>query len=202
MRRIRTIVLFGAFVLTGVGTACAGGDSTDMWVPGVLFSIGSTDGTLSRNGNALSVWLGAGYDLSPTWRLSADFATGHHHIDPDPGSARPVSGTLLLGAATLEMQHIFAVEGRWSPYVAAGAGLSTILDSLGRGYNGWAVDVSAGMEWRISAALGVDAFARWSSWTWQNSVGDNVPPFGKFTLNSIAVGVSVIFHPVFPRQTK
>ncbi len=196
MNRLLTMMLLGAVVVFGERAIAAERDSGNVWVPGVLFSFGTTDGSIVHNGNALSVWLGAGYDLSSSWRISALFSTGHLHVDPVQG--RPVVGTLLLGAGTLEILYVFPSGANVSPFIGGNMGISTILDGQSLGYNGWVVGVRAGLEWKLSAALALNGFAGWNAWTWQNGVGDNIPAFGTFHVSDIDVGLSVIFHPVFP----
>ncbi len=198
MKRLLTLMLFGTTLLFNENAVGAERDTATVWIPGVLFSFGTTDGFIVNNGNVLSVWLGAGYDLSPSWRVSALFSTGHHHIDPAAG--RPVSGTLLLGAGTLEILYIMQSNAPIAPFAGVGAGIATILDPQSRGYNGWMADIRAGVEWRPSAAFSVDGFLGWNAWTWQNGVGDNVAPFEPFHVGDVSLGISMIFHPVFHRQ--
>ncbi|HTX98620.1 MAG TPA: hypothetical protein VMG09_01235 [Bacteroidota bacterium] len=199
MKKSLVVFIVGMVVVLEANAFGASGDSSNSWIPGMLFSTGATDGTILNNGNALSVWLGAGYDVSSSVRVSALFSTGHHHIDPAP--ARPVDGTLLLGAAALEILYRFSSGSALSPFVAVDGGLSTVLDAQGRGYNGWMVEGKAGMEWTYSPSLGIDGFVGWSGWTWQNGIGANVPPFDPFHPTTVAVGLSVIFHPVLHRQS-
>ena len=144
MNRLLTIMLLGAVLVVGDRAIAAGRDSGNVWVPGILFSFGTTDGSIVHNGNALTVWLGAGYDASPRWRLSALFSTGHLQIDPFPG--RPVTGTLLLGAGTLEILYLFPGCTTVSPFLGGVLGISTILDGQSLGYNGWVVGARAGLE--------------------------------------------------------
>jgi len=198
MKSLVATVILSLVMVSHPELLWARGDSTESWLPGVLFSIGTTDGTVIGNGNALSVWLRAGYDLSSSMRLSALFSTGHHHIDPSP--ARPVFGTMLLGAGTLEVLYRFSGTSPLSPFVAVDGGLSTILDDQLRGYNGWVMHVRGGLEWQYSPSLALDGFVGWGGWTWQNAVGDGVPPFETFHAGTVAVGLSVIFHPVLRRQ--
>ncbi len=200
MNRIQTVILSGAIILGSANAAGAESDSADVWIPGVLFSFGATDGAIVQNGNALSVWLGAGYDISSSWRISALFSTGHHQVDNAAG--RPVTGTLLLGAATVQILHAFPGWPSVRPYLAVDGGLSTILNNQSRGYNGWTVNLSGGLEWKVTQALAVDGFVEWGMWEWRNGVGDNIPSFDNFSLGNVGAGVSVIFHPVLHRQSQ
>ena len=81
-------------------------------------------------------------------------------------------------------------------------GLSTVMDDVSKGYNGWVANVKIGYEWDAGRALAVDGFLGWSVWTWQNGVGDNVASFGSFRVSSFAIGVSLIFHPVLHLHTQ
>ncbi len=197
MRRLATTILACAALFVRGNAAPANNDTSGVWVPGVLFSFGASDGSIVKNGNALSVWLGAGYEFSSAWKVAMLFSTGHQHLDPSP--ARPVSGTLLLGAATLDVIYRFPGEAAVRPYVGGGGGLSTILDEQSRGYNGWVLDLRAGAEWSMTAAFDLDLFVGWNAWTWQNGVGDNVPPFSPMHLDDVVTGISLVFRPVLHR---
>jgi hypothetical protein len=198
MNRRLMALLAGTIIALRCGALSAPSDSTSVWDPGVFFSLGGDDGAIANNGNALSVWLGAGYDVSSRLSASLSFSTGHYHLAST--ALRPVAGTLLLGAGFLDVRYDLTPPTQLTPFVGGTAGIATILDDQSMGYNGWLAGVTAGLSWSIGRPLTVEGTACWRLWVWQNAVGKSVLPLAAFHASTFTVGVSLVFHPVFPAR--
>ena len=139
------------------------------------------------------VMLGPGYALSRVWALSLLFATGSRVVGPS--ATRPVNGEFALGGARLELTYFLSGEGPIRPFCSAGAGLYSIINAGGFGYNGNGIHVGAGAGWEptdfFRSKLGIE----YDSMRFYNSIRLPDGPFGPFMLHSLGFSVSVSFVP-------
>ena len=139
------------------------------------------------------VMLGPGYALSRVCALSLLFATGSRIVGPS--ATRPVNGEFALGGARLELMYFLSDEGPIRPFCSAGAGLYSIINAGGFGYNGNGIHVGAGAGWEptdfFRSKLGIE----YDSMRFYNSIRLPDGPFGPFMLHSLGFSVSVSFVP-------
>jgi hypothetical protein len=139
------------------------------------------------------VMLGPGYALSRVWALSLLFATGSRVVAPS--AARPVNGEFALGGARLELTYFLSDKGSIRPFCSAGAGLFSIINVGGLGYNGNGIHVGAGVGWEptdfFRGKLGVE----YDRMRFFNLVNQPEGQFEPFALNALGVSLSASFVP-------
>ena len=137
--------------------------------------------------------LGPGYALSRMWAVSLLFATGSRVIEPS--ATRPVSGRFGFGGARLEVTYSLAGKGPFRPFCSAGAGLYSIINVGGFGYNGNGVDFGAGVGWEPTDYFRSRLGLEYERMRFFNQIQSSGGVFEPFTLNSLGVSLSVSFVP-------
>jgi hypothetical protein len=137
--------------------------------------------------------LGPGYAFSRMCVVSLLFATGSRVVEPS--GTRPVNGEFGFGGARLEITYSPAAESPIRPFCSAGAGLYSIINVGGFGYNGNGVHAGAGVGWEptdfFRSKLGIE----YDRMRFYNQIRASGGVFEPFTLNSLGVSLSVSFVP-------
>jgi hypothetical protein len=137
--------------------------------------------------------LGPGYAFSRMWAVSLLFATGSRVVEPS--ATRPVSGRFGFGGACLEVTYSLTRKGPFRPYCSAGAGLYSIINVGGFGYNGNGVDFGAGVGWEPTDYFRSRLGLEYERMRFFNQIQSSGGVFEPFTLNSLGVSLSVSFVP-------
>jgi len=137
--------------------------------------------------------LGPGYALSRVCAISLLFATGSRVVEPS--ATRPVNGRFGFGGARLEMTYSLAAESPIRPFCSAGAGLYSIINVDGFGYNGNGVHIGAGVGWEPTDYFRSRLGLEFDRMRFFNQVRLSGGMFEPFTLNSFGVSLSVSFVP-------
>lgn len=99
-------------------------------------------------------WFGFGYNLTRRLLVGIRIYTGSEQTSPD--KTFPFSGKFSMGGGSVNVLWRLPITPRLQPFLEAGIQLSTILSSAGNvgattgqtsGYNGRAVQISAGTEY-------------------------------------------------------
>jgi hypothetical protein len=197
MRQTSLFVLLTVVVsLARAGETCVPADSSARREEGLFFELRvvplyEASPAVMERGEL--VMLGPGYALSRVCALSLLFATGSRIVGPS--ATRPVNGEFALGGARLELMYFLSDEGPIRPFCSAGAGLYSIINAGGFGYNGNGIHVGAGAGWEptdfFRSKLGIE----YDSMRFYNSIRLPDGPFGPFMLHSLGFSVSVSFVP-------
>jgi hypothetical protein len=190
------VFLTVAVSLAKAGGTCVPADSSARQEEGLFFELRVVplyEASPSVIERGELVMLGPGYALSRVCAFSLLFATGSRVVGPS--ATRPVSGEFALGGARLEMTYYFPGEGPIRPLCSAGAGLYSIINAGGFGYNGNGIHVGAGVGWEptdfFRSKLGIE----YDSMRFFNSIRLPDGPFGPFMLHSLGFSASVSFVP-------
>jgi hypothetical protein len=189
------------FLFTSVLPAIAGGihaplDSSAHPYDGLFFEfrvVPQYDAAPSVAERGEIVLLGPGYALSRMCVLSLLFATGSRVVEPS--ATRPVNGRFGFGGARLEITYLPASGSPVRPYGSAGAGLYSIINVDGLGYNGNGFHIGAGVGWEPTDSFRSKLGLEYDSMRFFNQIGSTQGAFEPFTLNSLGVSLSVSFVP-------
>ena len=137
--------------------------------------------------------LGPGYAFSRMCVVSLLFATGSRVIEPS--ATRPVNGRFGFGGARLEITYFLVGKGPFRPFCSAGAGLYSIINVGGFGYNGNGVHVGAGVGWEPTDFFRSKLGLEFDRMRFYNQIRASGGVFEPFTLNSLGVSLSFVFVP-------
>ncbi|HEX9005734.1 MAG TPA: hypothetical protein VF889_00470 [Bacteroidota bacterium] len=193
MRKILFLLALGSALTASMATAACDPDSPAAAAGrGLRFQSGVLPAA-SAEGSQLLVWLGTGYDFGDRFGVEILFYTGHLHVGPAPH--RPVTGTLLLGGASLELRSRLLEVGPAAVVAGGEGGLFTTLTQSGSGYNGSGASLFGGVEFSIFRGLEAAPIVRCGWWSWRNGVGSGVEPFDAFTQFWYGAGLTLTFRP-------
>jgi hypothetical protein len=195
-KAVLLLVMVAAALPVIAGMTHASPDSTAHPYEGLLFElrvIPQYEAAKSVAERGEIVLLGPGYAFSRVCVLSLLFATGSRVLEPS--AARPVSGRFGFGGARLEITYSPAPESPIRPFCSAGAGLYSIINSDGYGYNGNGFNAGAGVVWEPADSFRGRLGFEYDGMRFFNQVRPGGGAFDPFTLSAAGVSLSVSFVP-------
>jgi hypothetical protein len=106
-----------------------------------------------------------------------------------------VNGRFGFGGARLEITYFLVGKGPFRPFCSAGAGLYSIINVGGFGYNGNGVHVGAGVGWEPTDFFRSKLGLEFDRMRFYNQIRASGGVFEPFTLNSLGVSLSFVFVP-------